>query len=274
LRVFAIGTCRVYRSAYKLRQPGLEVVRFPHRVHTLGQIEQGLRYLTRGENLVPNDLVHTLSRRACEILLNRPSPWNTLEKLRTGIPPLAEFDKILIEVSSFREHYAVAGGKTVLINSFVAADLKRHADRFEPLYESGKLKRLTDYSTRDPGMENMHLAMNRLKAFFGKPILWISHGNIVNPTPEEDVLYRSREKTARIVRRGVGKKTDYFYPKVLTEELGRDALFEKNGRDLNHYTPLGLTRMAERLLKWVDPARSLQNAAAVMPDDEEDAEAA
>lgn len=254
-RVLMIGTCRIYRSAHRMRRDNVMVTTSPHRFHTLKQVELALRY-HNGEDVFPRDLTHTISRRAVELLVTEPDAFDRIEALRQGFAPLSSFDAYVIEIGALKEHYATPeGGAEVLINSLVPVDMIQYADQLEPLYAAGSLRRMSNFRTEPTPRPEAKALMRKIKNLLqGKPIVWVSHANIESPAAGEETLFNARARLAPTLQAGATSMLDSFYdPTALATALGRRAFFENRGQDLVHYTRHGHAALSDELLKLVAP---------------------
>ncbi|MGH6978566.1 MAG: hypothetical protein ACRED4_04645 [Brevundimonas sp.] len=198
-----VGTCRVYRSAFKMERDNVLVARVPHRVHTLRFTELALRY-HQGEDVIPLDMTHTLSRRAGEILVRDDRPFDVIEALRQGLPPIGSFDAYIIEISALKEHFATPdGGREVRVNSLVEHDLMRLSSQLERLYARGDLRRLSDFRTVVTPASDVKGEMRRIKNLLGgKPILWVPQANVPAPGTAEQSLFTVRARLSKLLEAG------------------------------------------------------------------------
>ena len=216
MTVFAIGTCRVYEPAFVARAAGRQIATLRHRFHTLGEVEWGLRYAL-DPTTVPDELLFTLSDYALETV-----------KKENGIQEIRELDQrarvgerghFIIEISSPREHFGMIEGREVRINQLVASRI-------------GLTPRVVI-----PSVKERLKAMRRIRNLVPGRILWVSHANVVDPSPEELGLHRLRGENAEVIQEGARRMGDDFYdPTRLVASMGRQAVFAEDGADLGHFT--------------------------------------
>lgn len=235
MSVLALGTCRVYEPAAVLSARGCAIITARHRFHTVGEIEWGLRYLLDPSSM-PDDLLFTLSDFALETL--RQGPGRPAVAARDRICRVASRDQFIIEISSPREHFAVIGGREVRVNQLVATRVGMAAKVVIP----SRKERLA--------------AMARIRALLKGRILWVSHANVVEPSPEEAGLHRLRGGNAEVVRSGALKMGDEFYdPTALVASMGRNRVFANSGADLGHFTPEAHEALADIYGRWAGGQR-------------------
>ena len=217
-------------AAFIATAAGRPVATLRHRLHTLGEVEWGLRYAL-DPSTIPDELLFTLSVYAMETL----KAENGIEEIRRVAQRARVGDRrhFIVEISSPREHFAMIEGREVRVNQLVARRL--------------------DMETRVdiPSTDERLKAMRRIRDLLPGRVLWVSHANVVDPSPSEKDLHQLRGDSARVTQEGAKRMGDDFYdPTKLVASMGRQAVFAEDGEDLGHFTHRAHRALAKIYNKW------------------------
>ena len=271
MNLFVFGTCRVHDAADRLHgEFGLPIRHSMHRVHNGPQVYQMARVLS-GENPVPAGLSHTLSDRAFKLALEEDRFQNRIRYRNAALGNVRkDYQAYIIELSSRKDYFLERpGGTQLTMNAMAKRDLLTYGGRLNGLIEKGLVEPVApdDIHERLLSSKEILQSMRQVKAYLGyKPVLWVSHINIVEPTPGEVRLQDARTKLSSLIAQGAARFGDPFFdPTDLVRIYGRERIFADGGQDLDHYSPFGVTAVSEYYARYLLPETWAQNRSTPMP---------
>ena len=204
-----------------------------------------------GEPVFDRRTIHLIS----DVAFNEISESEAaVDATLAGIEMLREewgsFTCFVIEISALKEFYLEVAEGRLYVNSFTQRDLGANSDFVERSITDGIFApiRATDIKSETIGTQQALLAMKRIKELVGgRPIIWATHGNVVNPTKEQEHVHSVRAQLGECVKLGAEATGDLFFnPTEVIENYGTERSFQLEGKDLYHFSDVVLHDVAER----------------------------
>lgn len=259
MKLFVFGTCRVHDAADRLHSEyGLPIRHSMHRVHNGPQVFQMARILS-GDNPLPASLTHTLSDRAFKLALKDDRFQHRIRYRHAGLGRVnADYQAYIIELSSRKDFFIRRpDGLQLTMNAMIKKDILTYGGRLTRLIDKGLVEPIAadDIQERLLSTREIHQSMRRIKSYLGeRPVLWVSHANIVEPTSGEIHLRDVRANLADVVAVGAAGLGDpFFNPTDLVRLYGRERIFADDGQDLDHYSPFGVSVVSGALSRYLLP---------------------
>lgn len=237
----SFGTCRVYGATALIRG----VRRFPHRIHNMSEIERAVQ--TYKNNKFDENFIHLFSQHAIDILISEKE--KCIENLENEIKIIQrDNDLYIIEISSNREYKSIINGVNILVDTVSKNTILSGKDNLDEFYRDGMISKISEISCTKLNEAQIFASMKRIRDFLSRPIIWVGHCSLHDPLPEEEHVASLRRTLNAQVERSSMKLGDRFIdPTPLVSSVGRSAFFEKDGRDLFHYTGAGHAALAAKV---------------------------
>lgn len=231
MSIFFLGTCRVHEPVAVLRARGLHVIATPHRLHSLKQTHQFIRYVTSGEPDFSEKTIGYVSQYSDDLRKSGKSE-EVFFDLRERLPNYFRSAKsFAIEISSLREFpMRQADGSTLYLDKLVAPK---------------------DVDFVRSTLGDAVATMRDIKKVLQKPIVWIPH---ITPPPAEglDVVINVRRHLSDVLRQAAATVgDDFFDPAPVAARLGAGRFFKKNGADTEHLSDDGAAALADHYARFI-----------------------